>query len=500
MKNKLIIITALVAFFASCTDKFEEFNTDQKNPARVSGESLFSNAQLQLADQVSSTNVNLNVFKLFSQYWTETTYTDEANYDIINRSIPDNTFLVYYRGILRDFQEADSLLRTAEADPGNPDFEVERANRLAIIELLVSYSYQNLVDIFGDVPYSEAMNIDNIAPVYEQGAVIYQDLINRVTAAVAALDPSVGSYGSSDLIYGGDVAQWIKFGNSLKLRLGITISDFNAALARTTVEAAVAAGVFESNDDNALLQYLGAIHVNPIYEDVVQSGRDDFVAANTIVDIMNARQDPRRPLYFNPIPGGTYRGGTYGESSPFSQYSHIAPAITAPDFPGILLTYDEVRFYLAEAAARGFSVGGTAQQHYNEAITASILFWGGTPAQAASYIASAPVNYTNAASGATWQQKIGTQSYIAFYTRGLEGYNQWRRLDYPVLNVPPSIRSNPPASADYNEIPKRFTYPVNEQTLNKANYEAASAAIGGDLLTTRVFWDVRDPVPPPVTP
>jgi hypothetical protein len=493
MKNKLIIITALVAFFAACTDEFEEFNTDQKNPARVSGESLFSNAQLSLADQVSSTNVNLNIFKLFAQYWTETTYTDEANYDIVTRTIPDNTFLVYYRGVLRDFQEADSLIRTAEADPGNPNFEIERANRLAIIELLVSYSYHNLVDIFGDVPYSEAMNIDNIAPVYEQGSVIYQDLIQRVTAAVAALDSSAGSFGSADLIYGGDVLSWIKFGNSLKLRLGITLSDYDPALARTTVESAVTAGVFESNDDNALLQYLGAIHVNPIYEDVVQSGRDDFVAANTIVDLMNTKEDPRRPLYFTTIPGGTYRGGTYGESSPYSQYSHIAPAITEPDFPGILLTYDEVLFYLAEAAARGFTVGGTAQQYYDAAITASMLFWGGTQAQATSYIASSGVNYTSAGSGATWQQKIGTQSYIAFYTRGLEGYNQWRRLDWPVLNIPPAIST-------YAEIPKRFTYPVNEQTLNKSNYEAASAAIGGDLLTTRVFWDVSDPVPPPANP
>jgi hypothetical protein len=492
MKNKLIIITALVAFLASCTDRFEEFNTDQKNPATVSGESLFSNAQLQLADQVSSTNVNLNVFKLYAQYWTETTYTDEANYDLINRSIPDNTFLVYYRGVLRDLQEAELLI--SETDPvPTPEGEAEKANKLAIIELLVAYSYSNLVDIFSDVPYSEALDIENIAPVYEQGAAIYQDLISRITAAVAALDPSVGSYGSADLIYGGDTEKWIKFGNSLKLRLGITISDYDATLARSTVESALTAGVFESSDDNALLQYLGAIHVNPIYEDVVQSGRDDFVAANTIVDLMNTKQDPRRPFYFTTIPGGTYRGGIYGESSPYSQYSHIAPAITEPDFPGILLTYDEVLFYLAEAAARGFSVGGTAQQYYNEAITASILFWGGTEAQAATYLASAGVNYTSAGSGATWQQKIATQSYIAFYTRGLEGYNQWRRLDWPVFNMPPAIQT-------YGEIPKRFTYPVNEQTLNKANYEAASAAIGGDLLTTRVFWDVRDPVPPPVTP
>lgn len=497
MKRKYILIAALVAFLASCTDRFEEFNTDQKNPKEVSGESLFSNAQLALTDQVSSTDVNLNVWKLFAQYWTETTYTDEANYDIINRSIPDNTFLAYYRGFLRDFQEADSLLRTAEADLGNPDFEKERTNKLAIIELLMAYSYQNLVDMFGNVPYIESMDIDNISPKYDDGATIYQDLIRRVDAAVSRLDTLFGSYGTADLIYGGNTAAWRKFGNSLKLRLGITIADSHPTQSRTAVEAAIAAGVFTSPADNALLRYLGAIHVNPIYEGVVQSGRDDFVPANTIVNLMNTLQDPRRPFYFTTVGGGQYRGGIYGQSSPFSQYSHIAPAITAPDFPGILLTYDEVLLYRSEAAARGYNVGGTPQQFYNAAITESMLFWGGTPADAAAYLARPGVAYTGAG---TWQQKIGTQAYLAFYTRGLEGYNIWRRLDYPVLNTPPSITSTPPVSADYNDIPKRFTYPVNEQTLNKANYDAATTAIGGDELTTRVFWDVRDPVAPPVAP
>ena len=110
MKKKYLILLVLVAFFASCTDKFEEFNTDVKSPTVVPGESLFTNAQKQLSDQVSSTDVNLNVWKLFSQYWTETTYTNEANYDIINRTIADNTFRTYYTGILKDFKEAASIL------------------------------------------------------------------------------------------------------------------------------------------------------------------------------------------------------------------------------------------------------------------------------------------------------------------------------------------------------------------------------------------------------
>ena len=489
MKNKFIILPILIAlFFESCTDKFEEYNTDTKNPAIVSAESLFSNGQLTLVDQVSSTNVNLNVWKLFAQYWTETTYTDEANYDVVTRTIPDNTFQAYYRGFLRDFQEAESIINW----PTNTDAPGVKANKLAIIELHNVYAYQNLVDIFGNIPYGEALDIENYSPVYEDGFTIYKDLITRVDAALASLDPASPSFGSADLIFGGDVIQWRKFANSLKLKLGVAIADHDVALSKATVEAAVTDGVLMSSDDNAILVYLGATHTNPIYQDVVQSGRDDFVPANTVVDLMNTLADPRRPYYFTTVDTSStdveklaYVGGIYGESNPFSQYSHIADQIILPDFPGIVITYDEVLFYMAEAAARGFTVGSTAAGLYNQAVTESVLWWGGTPAEAAAYLAQPSVTFSLPA----WREKIGTQAYIAFYTRGLEGYTQWRRLDYPILNVPPAISSDPVAPTDYLDIPKRFTYPINEQTLNKTNYDQASTAIGGDNLTTKIFWD-----------
>lgn len=492
MKTKYLILIGLITLSASCTKNFEEFNTDVKSPAKVTGEALFSKAESSLVDQTASTDVNLNIFKIFAQYWTETTYTDEANYNIVSRTIPDNTFQMYYvgnitkqGGFLTDFKEAARLIGlepTIAADGG------AKTNKLAIIELLNVYSWQNLVDIFGNVPYSKALDINNITPVYDDAATIYQDLISRINAAVSNLDPSSGSFGTADLIYGGDASKWIKFGNSLKLKIGIALSDVNPSLAKATVEAAVTAGVFTSSDDNALLLYPGGIHSNPIWQLVIQNGRDDFVPANTIVDLMNSLTDPRRNDYFTLVDTSSvpnvqklaYSGGIYGRSNPFTKYSHINPTISSPTYPGILLSYDEVLFYEAEAAARSFSVGATADALYNAAISASILSWGGTSDQVTAYLAQPKVAYATATG--TWQQKIGTQAYIALYARGLEGYTEWRRLDWPILNIPPSI-------TDYSQIPKRFTYPIKEQTLNKANYNAASTAIGGDLLTTRIFWD-----------
>lgn len=477
--KKYIFLIIFSALLVTCTDKFEEFNTDQKNPSVVAGEALFTNAQKSLVDQISSTNVNLNVWKLFAQYWTETTYTDEANYDIVNRTIPDLTFREYYRGILQDFKSADSLISVR--DVTNPTAESEKKNKLAIIEILTAYSYHQLVDVFGDIPYTQALNVNNISPKYDDAFTIYKDLLRRIDAALGQLDPTHGSFGQADLIYNGDVDLWIKFGNSLKLKMGTNLSDVDPALARTVIESTVGK-VFTSSADNALFTYLSSTpNNNPLNQDLVLSGRDDFVPANTIVDIMNTLNDPRRPYYFTMAEGNVYKGGIYGASNPFAQYSHIAPKIQDPTFPGILLTYDEVLFYLAEAAARGFAVGGTPDVFYNNAITESILFWGGTLAEAQAYLANPQVAFATAAGD--WKQKIGTQEWIAFYTRGLEGYTTWRRLDYPVLNIPPAI-------TDYSEIPKRFTYPVNEQTLNAQNYYQAAEAIGGDELTTRLFWDL----------
>ncbi len=495
MKTKYISLLLLAALFASCTKNFEKFNTDIKNPSKVTGEALFSRAELALVDQVTSTDVNLNVFKLFDQYWTETTYTDEANYNLVSRTIPDNTFQQYFvgdvtkqGGFLEDFKQGSQLIK--QEVPVTPDDAGVIANKLAIIDILDVYAFQNLVDIFGNVPYSQALDINNISPAYDDAATIYSDLLTRIDTSQAHLDPAFGSFGSADLIYSGDVAKWKKFANTLKLKIGITLSDVNPTLAQATVQAALTAGVFTSADDDALLPYEGAIHTNPIYTNIVTSGRQDFVAANTIIDLLKSLTDPRIGLYFTLVDTSSvsavqklvYLGGPYGYSDPYAKYSHIAPAILDPTFHGILLTYDEALFYEAEAAERAFTTGSVPGDLYNSAITESILFWGGTQAQATAYLAQPNVAYATASG--TWQQKIGTQAYLAFYTRGLEGFTEWRRLDFPILNLPPAI-------TNYSQIPKRYTYPVNEQTLNKANYQAAATAIGGDLQTTRIFWDTK---------
>jgi hypothetical protein len=481
MKKIILIINLIFVglLFNSCTKNFNDFNTDKKNPASVKGEFLFSYGQKQLMDQISSTNVNLNVWKLFAQYWTETTYTDEANYDIVNRTIADLAFRTYYRNVLNSFKQASMLIQEDVLAGG--ETEGTRTNKLLIIDVLEVYCYANLVDIFGNVPYSEALNIDNPNPKYDDAASIYADLFTRLDKDISSFTPADGSFANADVIYDGDVAAWKTFANSLKLKLAIHLADVDPGTAKANAEAAVTAGVFTSAADNAMFAYMGSVpNTNPLNVDLVQSGRSDFVVANTLVDMMNTLEDPRRDVYFSNQIGGEWVGGVYGASNAFTSYSHINDAIEAPDFPGILMTYSEIEFYIAEAAARGYSVGQTAEEAYNAAITASFEFWGLSSADADAYLAKPEVAYSTA--GDSWQEVIGTQSYIAFYTRGFIGYTQYRRLDYPMMNEAPNAVTGGP-------VPTRFTYPVNEQTLNAASYAEASSAIGGDDLLTKLFWD-----------
>lgn len=477
--KKIILALIVLIGISSCTKNFEDFNTDSKHPTQVPGSFLFANALKALADQTASTNVNLNVWKLWAQYWTETTYTDESNYDIINRTIPDLTYRTYYRDILSDLKESKAVYST-EAAVGEMA-TAEKQNRLLIIDIVEVYCYSSLVDIFGDIPYSESCDITNISPVYDDALTIYKDLLNRLDAAIGGLNDAYGSFGGEDIFFHGDVTMWKKFANTMKVRLGTNLADVDDALARSVIESAYGNAFAEG--DICQVFYESGTMSNPLYQDLVQSGRNDFVAANTIIDIQNNLNDPRRYAYWDTnLEEDEFLGGDYGESSSFPLFTHINPAIEEPDYPMTILDYTELCFYLAEAASRGYSVGGSAEAWYNKGIMASMDHWGIDAAEADAYMAQADVAWATAP-GDDWKQKIAVQEWLAFYLRGLEGWTTWRRLDWPQMNLPPVPET------DDGQVPKRFTYPVNEQTLNQTNYYAASDAVGGDFMSTKVFWD-----------
>lgn len=474
--KKVILIVFLIGFtFSSCEQDFEGWNVDDKNPSEVPAGYLVTSAEKDLFQRMLSTSVNYNIFKLFAQQWTETQYTDEVNYDIRGRDIGGTLFLYLYRDVLNDLQAARNLVIDNEFLDENT-----KSAQLGVIELMEVFTWSILVDTYGDVPYSEAlMGVENLTPAYDNDEDIYADLFIRIDNALSNLEAGGQSFGAGDLIYEGNTAQWKKFGNSLKLRMAVRISDYDPDNAAKYAKEAVAAGVFASNDDNFAFPFEATPpNTNPIWVSLVQSGRDDFLVADTFVDIIAPLDDPRTSTFLadNKEP---YVGAPYGVGSSYTDYTHIGDAWHQPDLEGVLLSYDEVQFLLAEAVERGL-ITGDAETYYNEGVTASILYWGGTEAEAATYLAQPSVAYATA--GSDWKEVIGRQKYIALYGRGFEAWSTWRLLDYPDTFTRPAVSEE--------AVPRRYLYGNDDKDVNPENYEAASEAMGGDKKDSRVFWDI----------
>ena len=468
MKKYILLIFTLVLASCASDEAYEDLNKNPNAPAEVTDSQLFVLATNSLTDFIESTNVNVNNFRLYAQYWTQTQYTDEANYEMQNREIPYYMFSEFYRDVLGDLKNAANLTSDGVKN--------------AQIELLSVYAWQILVDAFGDVPYTEALNAEGenavLAPKYDHDEVIYTDLIARAKAAVAGLSGSDSGYTSDDLIFSGSKAAWTKFGNSLLVKLGSRLFDQNSTEAKSLIEGHYAAGI-ASNSDNAYIQFEGAPpNTNPLWEDLVQSGRQDFIPADTFVDAINTLNDPRADKFFDPTSkiSGVYKGGPYGTSTPFNDNSHISQTLYAPDFRGVLMDYAEMSFILAEAANRGFSVGGTAAEHYENGIKASMDEWKVDAADATAYLANVDVAFATAAG--TDKEKIAKQFWIAMYNRGFEGWTVYRLFDAPTLQNSGTL--NLP-------VPKRYTYPQSEQTINGDNVDAANG--GNDKQQTPIFWD-----------
>lgn len=478
MKKIIFSITVLSLFMTSCVSDDPTINNDQDKSYEVPAETLFTNAEKALTDQLVTPSVNQSILRYTSQYWAATQYNTEARFNITTRRIGDNHWNALYRTTLGNLETSKEVILATGGDAK------QIKNKIALIEILQVYTFQILVDTYGDVPYTDALKSKEvILPKYEDDAAIYPKLITRLDAAIASLDTSADSFGSADFIYGGDIASWRIFANTIKLKIGLNLADANAALSKSTVESAYTAGVILTNAQNASFNYPGAAPMyNPIYANLVASNRNDFVASTTIVEAMNTLADPRRAVYFKPMADGTYKGGLNGPTNLYASFSAIGEKLTAADFPALLAEATESNFYLAEAAARGYAVGNSAAYYYDKAITASFENWGIASA-APAYLAKTDVAYATAP-GATFKEKIGRQAWIAFFNRPFESWNSYRRLDFPALVAP----ANAVAAAE-GQIPKRYTYPINEQTVNNANWISGSAAIGGDKLKTHVFWD-----------
>ena len=460
---------------SACTKDISKYNVETKRAAAVPAGSLFSNAVKSLSDGLTTADINSNIFRHVVKHWGQAVIQEEAQYDFATRSVPQAWWTTMYRDVLSDLQQSTTVL-TGDATL----IPAVKTNQLAIVDIINVYAYYVLVTSFGNVPYTDALDNTKLFPVYDDAKIVYPDLLQRLAADIAKLNPASGGFSATeDFIYKGNVTQWISFASSLQMKMGMLLADVNSTAAKAAVEAADAKAI-SSATDNALVKYQAASpNNNPLYNQLILAGRTDFIAAKDLMDQLITLSDPRKGKFFSANKAGQYVGGVVGQASNFTDMSKPDTfKVAAPDAPGVLMDYVETEFFRAEAKERGFNVAGTAEEHYNKAITASIIYWGGTASDASTYLLKPAVAYTTAAGN--YKQKIGFQKWIGLYNRPFDGWTELRRLDYPQLSLPLGAKSG---------FPNRLTYPNNEQQLNGDNYTSAAAAIGGDKVETKLFWD-----------
>jgi len=494
-KNGLMaaIGLGLALSITSCDKKFEELNTDPNNAYTTSTSYLLTNAEKNMMDLTWDEWFNSRRGNQLAQYWSSNTYSNESRYQF-RIGITNNYWNLFYANSLKDLQEIIAL-NTGETAPNYIRFG-KNENQIAIAKILQSWLFQNITDCWGPIPYDEAFQgPENFYPAYNSQEEVYTRLLAALNEAIALIDESDNTV-AGDVIYGGNMTQWKKFANSLKMRVALRMADTNLAGEAQAAFEAAAPNSFTSNADNAIYSYLSTNpNINPQAEDY--QTRNDFAASNTMVDELSRLNDPRIGIYYEPaVATGTFVGEVYGLSeanagqTSSSSVSQRGQSVLATDAPGVYLDYAQVCFMKAEAVARGWGLSGTAKDHYNAGIESSMDYWNDgsvTAADISNYIAQAEVDYdTLMANGETWQQIIGRQKWIALYMQGVQGWAEWRRLDFGILQLPAD------GPLDGTGIPNRMKYPLDEQTLNAESYADGVAKLGGiDNQDTKLWWDVN---------
>jgi hypothetical protein len=411
----------------------------------------------------------------------------------------------------------------------------ENVNKRAAVEILRILAFHQKTDVMGDMPYSESMKgLDVLKPKYDTQKSIYAAMLTELETALKSMDatkPNV--FGNADPYFKGDVAKWKKFGYTLMLRLGMRLSDIEPATAKAWVEKAVAGGVMTASTDIAYLKYANVTgQFNPrvngyINGDFTSPGGDNIEGSKwsgKFIDHLKNTSDPRLPvLSVVWVPtGGTYtpnntpatqRGMVNGSintrPTDFDTYSE--PSLLYIDRGSPIITMGPAEAYLiiAEAAARGWSVGTTAQAAYDNGVRAAMAQWALWPSVAphSGVITSAQVDayllanpYPAAGTFAQQLEVISTQKWVSMLGDDYEVFSNWRRTKYPVFNYAnwtntAGQKVTYPGNVTAGKMWRRFSLPIAERNVNPDNYYEAIKRQNYseqelDLLQGRMWWDV----------
>jgi hypothetical protein len=472
----ILLSGALMLSLGSCKKTLENINQNPNASQNAQPDYLLTGATKATADTYWGTSNNMDASLLFVQHWAKIQYTDPDRYIYTNTGFQELWTVGYTKSIVNFNQ----IIKLAD-EQANPNYK-------GVALVLRSWVFNLLTDAYGDIPYKQAATIDQyLTPAYDKQKDVYFALLDDLKAAQADLNPS-GPAIAGDIIYNNNISLWKKFANSLRLRIALRIADREPEKSKEVLAdiQAEGSGYISANTETAQLVYLSSPNQNPISN--LFDTRDDYRISKTIVDRLYTLNDPRLPVYaskpqdttvhtFVGIPNGLLVGDA--SNLGFTKTSKPGKYFLAPNAPAVIISYAEVLFDRAEAAARGFTTED-ATDLYKQALTASLKQYGVTDAAVSTYLASPAVQFdpTN------FKKSIGDQKWIALFGQGLEAFAEWRRLDYPQLQ---------PAAAGTlgGKMPLRFIYPGTEQSLNGASYQSAVASQGPDALTTKLWFDVN---------
>jgi hypothetical protein len=472
----LLLSGALLLTVVSCKKNLEEINQNPNASQTAQPDYLLTGAIKSTADTYWGTANNMDASLLFVQYWAKIQYTDPDRYIYTNTSFQELWTVGYGKSIIN----LNQIIKLADAQ-ANPNYK-------GVALVLRSWVFALLTDNYGDIPYTQAANIkEHLTPAYDKQKDVYFAILEDLKTAQASLNAS-GKTIAGDVIYNNNISLWKKFANSLRLRIALRIADREPEIAKQVLAdiQSEGSGYISANNETAQLVYLASPNQNPISN--LFDTRDDYRISKTIVDKLFALNDPRLPVYASKTQDATPNsyvgipnGLLVGDASNlgFTKTSKPGTYFLAPNAPAVIISYAEVLFDRAEAAARGFTTENAADL-YKQGVTASLKQYGIADAAIATYTALPAVQYDPA----NFKKSIGEQKWLALFGQGLEAFAEWRRLDYPQLA--PAV-----AGTLNGKLPMRFIYPGTEQSLNGANYKAAVASQGADVLTTKLWFDVN---------
>jgi len=487
----------------SCDKDFADTNTNPDAVSTPIPQYIFTKAQYDgMARQF--------IFLQGTMQYT-TSYNDVAGFGSkYNAAQNGQSFAAFANAYPNEINELGIVIKAVKNDPS-------KINLLAEAMIWRVYCFSRLTDLYGDIPYFQAVqgyDSANYKPAYDAQKDIYADMLSQLDLAAQNLDASKATYGAADLIYGGATDKWKKFAYSLMLRCAMRMTKVDAASAKTWATKAIAGGVITADADVAKMSYLSSgqdINKNPMALNLWNS---DYIAQNgntnteggkyqdVFINYLKNTNDPRLPVISVVWNGGVpdttssiQKGmpATLANAKPanFVTYSEPNPkTVLQLGSPFLVFTAAESYFLLTEAALRGWYTGATASTLYQNGISAAMRQWSliggaaGTISTSAinTYVANNPLNIAG-----TFDQQMNqiyTQFWVSLFPDAQEVFASFRRTGYPALTP-----NNYPGNATGGQFFRRMEYPISEATLNADSYSAAVARQGSNDFMTHIWWD-----------